>query len=142
MNSIREALIIFGISTLCGGVAFFVHPNAPSLSMDRLEIELESVVELESVLWVDARVDEDFEKAHIEEAIPLNEERWEEMIVDFLEVWNPDVKTIVYCSSQACLRSHEVAKRLSDELGIDNVYALKGGWEKLIEAGLAEGMEE
>lgn len=139
MNSIREAFVICSIAALCGVIAFFAHPEAPSFHGDELELELEDVLQLEEVFWVDARADEDFEKDHLDGAISLNEERWEEQIVDFLDAWNPDAATIVYCSSQACLRSHEVAERLKAELGVENVFVLKGGWEKLVEAGLVEG---
>ncbi len=139
MKSIREAFIICAIATICGVMAFFVHPEAPSFHGDDLELELEDVLQLAAVFWVDARADEDFLEDHLDGALSLNEERWEEQIVYFLEAWNPDVATIVYCSSQACLRSHEVAKRLRDELGAENVFVLKGGWERLMEAGLVEG---
>ncbi len=139
MKSIREAFIIFAIAALCGVTAFLAHPEAPSFHGDELELELEDVLQLEDVFWVDARADEDFEEDHLDGALSLNEERWEEQIVYFLEAWNPDAATIVYCSSQACLRSHEVAKRLRDELGAENIFVLKGGWEKLVETGLARG---
>lgn len=142
MKSVREACIISVVAGLCGVIAFFAHPKAPAFHVDELEVELEEVLRLEEAFWIDARSDEDFEKGHLEGALSLNEERWEEQIVDFLDAWNPDAPTVVYCSSQACLRSHEVAERLKAELGVENIFVLKGGWEKLAEAGMVEGVNQ
>ena len=138
MKSIVEAAALAFIALACAAVAYFVHPKAPSFAMDELLISLEYAQELESVFWIDARTDEDFERGHLEGAILLNEERWEELLVEFLDAWIPDATTVVYCSSQACLRSHEVAERLREELGVEEIFALEGGWEALVEAGLAK----
>jgi len=135
MKTIKEGLIILAISIVSGAVAFFVHPKAPSFGVSDLELEMDEVDELGPVFWVDARTDEDFERGHLEGAIPLNVERWEELLLGFLDSWPPDVPVVVYCSSQACLRSHEVAERLQEELGVYKIYVLKGGWERLLEAG-------
>ncbi len=83
----------------------------------------------ESVMWVDARPDAQFAAGHIPTAIQLNEDRWDELLPQLLAVWSPDRKVIVYCSSQSCAASHEVAKRLRENAGLKDVYVLKGGWE-------------
>ena len=142
MKFVCEACIISVVAGLCGVISFFAHPKAPAFHVDELEVELEEVLRFEEAFWIDARSDEDFEKGQLKGALSLNEERWEEQIVDFLDVWNPDAPTVVYCSSQACLRSHEVAERLKAELGVENVFVLKGGWEKLAEAGMVEGANQ
>ena len=142
MKSVREACSISVVAGLCGVVAFFAHPKAPAFHVDELEVELKEVLRLEEAFWIDARSDEDFEKGHLEGALSLNEESWEEQIVDFLDAWNPKAPTFVYCSSQACLRSHEVAERLKAELGVENIFVLKGGWEKLAEAGIVDGAKQ
>ena len=139
MKTVREGLIILAISVVSGAVAFFVHPKAPSLSAGDLELELYQVDELGPVFWVDARADEDFESGHLDGAISLNVELWEELLLVFLDSWPPEATVVIYCSSQACLRSHEVAERLQDELGVEEIYVLKGGWERLLEAGRVSG---
>ena len=139
MKTVREGLIILAISVVSGAVAFFVHPKAPSLSAGDLELELYQVDELGPVFWVDARADEDFESGHLDGAISLNLERWEDLLLGFLYSWPPDATVVIYCSSQACLRSQEVAERLQDELGVEEIYVLKGGWERLLEAGSVSG---
>jgi len=138
MRSIQEACALILIALVCGGVAYFAHPLAPSFGLDELSITLEDARSKPDALWIDARSDDDFARAHLEGAISLNEERWEELLVGFLDRWSPSAATVVYCSSQACLRSHEVAERLREELGVEDIFALEGGWETLLEAGMAK----
>ena len=142
MKSLLEATALVLVAGTCSVIAYFVHPKAPSFAMDAFSITLAAAQEASDALWVDARTDEDFERGHLEGAIPLNEERWEELLTGFLDVWSPDAPTIVYCSSQSCLRSHEVAERLREELGIETIFALEGGWESLVDAGMAKEGEQ
>ncbi|MDQ6860823.1 MAG: rhodanese-like domain-containing protein [Verrucomicrobiota bacterium] len=86
-----------------------------------------------SVLWVDARPDEQFAKQHVEGAISLNEDRWNELLPAMLTTWSPDKHAVVYCSTQSCSLSHQVAKRLREEAGLKEVYVLHGGWERWLE---------
>src|SRR5947209_2615965 len=88
----------------------------------------------ESTLWIDARSDEQFEKQHIPGAISLNEDRWNELLPQTMTAWSPEKRLVVYCSSQSCALSREVARRLRDEAGLKNVYVLHGGWEAWLEA--------
>ncbi|MDQ6656014.1 MAG: rhodanese-like domain-containing protein [Verrucomicrobiota bacterium] len=88
----------------------------------------------ENVLWVDARPDAQFEKQHVPGAISLNEDRWNELLPPMLTAWTPAKRTIVYCSSQSCALSHEVAKRLREEAHLTNIFVLHGGWEAWLEA--------
>jgi rhodanese-related sulfurtransferase len=81
-------------------------------------------------IWVDARPDEEFAREHVPGAVSLNEDRWHELLPQFLATWSPDKKVVVYCSSQSCNASREVAKRLRDEAQLKNVFVLQGGWEE------------
>lgn len=89
-----------------------------------------------NAIWVDARPDEDFARDHVPDAISLNEDRWDELLPEFVATWSPDKKVVVYCSSESCNASREVAKRLRDEAQLkDNagnncVFVLQGGWEE------------
>jgi rhodanese-related sulfurtransferase len=93
-----------------------------------------SVAEAESwkagALWIDARPDAQFAQAHIPNALPLNEDRWNELLPAVLSAWSPEKKIVVYCSSQSCGSSREVARRLREEDGLRNVFVLEGGWEE------------
>ena len=83
-----------------------------------------------NAIWVDARPDEEFARDHVPGAVSLNEDRWNELLPQFLATWSPDKKVVVYCSSQSCNTSREVAKRLRDEAQLKNVFVLQGGWEE------------
>ena len=89
----------------------------------------------QNVIWVDARPDEEFARDHVPDAVSLNEDRWNELLPQFLAVWSPEKKVVVYCSSLGCNASREVAKRLREEVQLkDNegencAFVLEGGWE-------------
>ncbi len=99
------------------------------------EVTLEQTREWgDSVLWVDARPDAQFAEQHIPGAISLNEDRWNELFPQMMAAWSPEKRVVVYCSTQTCALSHQVARRLRDEAGLTDVYVLHGGWEKWLEA--------
>jgi rhodanese-related sulfurtransferase len=83
-----------------------------------------------NAIWVDARPDEEFARDHVPGALSLNEDRWNELLPQFLAAWSPEKKIVVYCSSQSCNASREVARRLRAEAQLKNVFVLEGGWEE------------
>jgi rhodanese-related sulfurtransferase len=83
------------------------------------------------VLWIDARPDEEFAQDHMANALPLNEDRWNELLPNVLAAWSPERRLVIYCGSQGCGASREIAQRLRDEAQMKNVFVLEGGWEKL-----------
>jgi len=82
-----------------------------------------------NAIWVDARSDEEFARDHVPGALLLNEDRWNELLPQFLTVWSPGKKVVVYCSSLSCNASREVARRLRKEAQLSDVFVLEGGWE-------------
>jgi rhodanese-related sulfurtransferase len=90
----------------------------------------------DNAIWVDARPDEEFARDHVPGAVSLNEDRWSELLPQFLPKWSPEKKVVVYCSAESCNAAREVAKRLRDEAqlkdgeGKNCVFVLKGGWEE------------
>jgi rhodanese-related sulfurtransferase len=83
----------------------------------------------QSVIWVDARPDAEFARDHVPGALSLNEDRWNELLPQFLAGWSPGKKVVVYCSAESCDLAREVAERLRKEAQISDVFVLKGGWE-------------
>jgi rhodanese-related sulfurtransferase len=79
------------------------------------------------VQWVDARRRDKFNAGHLPGAILLNEDEWNKLVPAFLDAWDPDRPTVVYCDGGSCEASHAVAKRLREELKIGDVHVLKGG---------------
>jgi len=85
-------------------------------------------------VWVDARPDEEFQHDHVPGAISLNEDRWNDLLPQFLTSWSPEKKVVVYCSAQSCNAAREVAKRLRDEAQLKDVFVLQGGWEEWLKS--------
>jgi rhodanese-related sulfurtransferase len=104
------------------------HPRRPAWQSD--EVTLAAAMGWgKSVIWVDARPDADFARGHIPGAIPLNEDRWDDLLPGLTDQWDTTRKVVVYCSSLSCQTSHDVARRLRDEDQMPNVFVLQGGWE-------------
>jgi rhodanese-related sulfurtransferase len=83
----------------------------------------------EGALWIDARPEDEFDREHVPGALLLNEDRWNQLLPAMLAAWSPEKPVVVYCSSQGCGASREVAHRLRKEAGLTNVFVLEGGWE-------------
>jgi rhodanese-related sulfurtransferase len=132
VNPFKIGLLLVA-SVVLGLANGWLNPHRPAWSEEVLlegEIRLTDVMSAASpVLWVDARSSKDYEAGKIPSAIPLNEDQWDELLPEFLSVWQPSMRVVVYCSSQKCRASHEVAQRLKSEMGLSEVYVLKGGWE-------------
>jgi rhodanese-related sulfurtransferase len=83
----------------------------------------------ENVIWVDARPDAEFARDHVPGALSLNEDRWNELLPQFVAAWSPGKKVVVYCSAESCDLAREAAERLRKEAQIPDVFVLEGGWE-------------
>lgn len=136
MRTLAQAIVILFLAALLGVASFFARPDAIPWSASEHEIDLATATSWQEAIWIDARLDEEYEQGHYADALSLNEENWEQGFAPLLDVWEPGRPIIVYCSSQSCLRSHHVAERLRAELGADQVFVLRGGWEELQEAAL------
>jgi rhodanese-related sulfurtransferase len=128
-----KELGIIGMLTFCGA-AFSLYSGlmpvpwkAPELAAG--EIRLEDVQVLK-VIWIDARGKTDYDSGHIPGAILLNEANWDNGINDLMNIWLVDPRPIVvYCSSEQCSASKDIARQLRNALPEAEVYSLKGGWE-------------
>lgn len=130
---LRQALLLAGLAVLPAiGQAIYYGERAPwqAPAVAKDEVELAQAQAWgASVMWVDARPDAQYESAHIPNATLLNEDRWNELLPLMLNAWSPEKRIVVYCSSQSCAASHEVARRLREEAALPNVFVLHGGWE-------------
>ena len=126
-------LAIVSAAALLAGGNFVFNPNRPAAPEDALqegEIRLEDAAASRSpVLWIDARSQSEFDQGHISGAVLLNEDDWDDLLPAVLEAWMPGRPLVVYCGSEGCRASHEVAERLRVEAGLPDVHVLKGGWE-------------
>ncbi|MEM9025653.1 MAG: rhodanese-like domain-containing protein [Verrucomicrobiota bacterium] len=124
-------------SAVLGALNWTINPNRPPFSPETLqegEIDLVGLGALGDPIYLDARSLSEFEEAHIPGAMLLNEDDWDQRVLAFIDRWEPGQTIVVYCSSLACQASHAVAERLKAEMGIDEVFVLKGGWEVWQEA--------
>lgn len=130
---LRQAALLLTLALLPAVAQAVYHRDrlswrAPAVAKDEVTLE-QARAWGESALWIDARPEEQFERQHVPNALLLNEDRWDELLPQMLQVWTPDKRTVVYCSSQSCAASHEVATRLRKEAGLKDVFVLHGGWE-------------
>jgi len=130
---VRQVLILAALALApgVGGAVYFRHKISWRSAI--LPSELATVDQARAwggnVIWVDARPDDEFASDHVPGAISLNEDRWNELLPEFLAAWSPGKKVVVYCSSLSCNASREVARRLRKEAQLPDVFVLEGGWE-------------
>jgi rhodanese-related sulfurtransferase len=104
----------------------------------RLDISLPEAKKLffkQSVVFIDARPQDDYEKGHIKGALGLP---WNEVDRNFMRVTediSPDTPIITYCDGETCELSHNLANFLLD-MGFSNTRILINGWTLWQEAGL------
>jgi rhodanese-related sulfurtransferase len=130
---LRQALVLLALAVVPAvGEAIYFRKNvswqSPVRASEMVDVD-QARAWGNDVTWVDARPDEEFARDHVPGAISLNEDRWNELLPGLLNVWSPDKKIVVYCSSQSCNASREVARRLRNEAQLKNVFVLKDGWE-------------
>ncbi|MBE2180962.1 MAG: rhodanese-like domain-containing protein [Chthoniobacterales bacterium] len=126
-------LAIVSAAALLAAANFVFNPNRPAAAEDALqegEIRLKDAAASRSpVLWIDARPQSEFDRGHVPGAMLLNEDHWDDLLPAVLEAWMPGRPLVVYCGSEGCRASHQVAERLRVEAGLPDVHVLKGGWE-------------
>ncbi len=129
---LRQTLIVCVIALIPAVGSALFHPKRPSWNpapLDPWEMTLADVMRWkDKPLWVDARSKANYEKEHVPGAVPLNEDRWDELLPGVLAAWKPEQSIVVYCDDKRCDSSNAVAKRLR-EAGVSPVFVLKGGWE-------------
>jgi rhodanese-related sulfurtransferase len=137
---VRQALILAALALLPGiGEAIYFRDKVSWQSPIQAS-EMVTLAEARAwgrnAIWVDARPDVEFEREHIPGAVLLNEDRWNDLLPSFLEKWSPEKKVVVYCSSQSCNASREVAHRLRNQAQppMQNVFVLEGGWEEWLKS--------
>ena len=87
-----------------------------------------------SAVFIDARDPEDYESGHIQNAINIPYDYYE----DYEDVINGLDDTgiyIIYCSGEECSLSIDLADYLYDEKLIDKLLIFEGGWPQWRDAG-------
>jgi rhodanese-related sulfurtransferase len=132
-RALREAVLLILIAAVPATVTGFLQlrptekkPLAPGeiLAADGRELG-------EKAVWVDARARKKFEQGSVPGAVLLNEEEWDAQVPKFLDAWDPE-KTIIVFGERGSDAGEGIAHRLREELKIENVRVLHGGYEEWI----------
>ena len=134
--TMRRAFFEFGLLLLLAAVPALVtarwHPRRPApaaTGVPTLSVAAaQRLGATQAVLWIDARGESAYIRAHIPGAIRLNEDDWETLLPAIVADWSPGQPVVVYCDAQTCEASRDVAARLQRELSMQPVYVLEGGW--------------
>jgi len=128
----RDALRILGLALILAVVSYGWHARhgrieGESASIPR--IPLAAAAREHSILWLDARPEEDYDRGHVPGALPLRPGSWDAEFPAVIDRWQPGNKVVVYCRSDSCETSEAVARRLIEATKWPDVYVLEGGWE-------------
>ena len=136
---VRQVLFLLGIAFLPAIGQALYYRNTASWHEPPPDSAPVTVAEAkqwgETALWIDARAEAEFAKAHVPGAMRLTEDDWDTQLPAVLSAWSPKRKVVVYCSRVTCNLSHEVAERLRHEVALKDVYVLQGGWEEWEKSG-------
>jgi len=139
MGSGLQASVIAAVALLGSLLVWKVAGPPERLAED--EVELSTVLQQwgGEVLWVDARKRQDWEKNAMPGSVLINTdpaENFEELVAEALPKLATADRLVVYCATSGCETSRQVAGKLREfEIGPE-CYALYGGVQTLIDAGL------
>ena len=87
-----------------------------------------------SAVFIDARDPEDYESGHIQNAINIPYDYYEDY-EDVINVLDDAGIYIIYCSGEECSLSIDLADHLFNEKLIDKLLIFDGGWPEWRDAG-------
>jgi len=133
---IRSALLLLVLTFLAAMATHAWHPKAPAwyLATEPLEddeVDMKMVQERwqGNVLWIDARLREPFQKAHVPGALLLNDQERDALLIEHIEKLQDNAKpVIIYCDGHACQASRKMRIYLMETMAMQNVWVLHGGW--------------
>ena len=137
-RSLRQSAALLVAALVPALLAAGLHPRRPAWSLAAAAQPEVTWAQVSAwpgpVLPVDARPAAAYEQRHVPGALPLNEAQWETELPAVIQAWHPGMRVVVYCDDAGCGASQSVARRLRRELGIDQVFVLKGGWGAWLKA--------
>jgi 3-mercaptopyruvate sulfurtransferase SseA len=137
-RTFRQAGAVLLAALVPALLAAALHPRRPTWSREQAlvpEVTWATVQDWRGqVLFVDARSAAAYRGQHIPGALSLNEGGWEQLLQAVTAAWRPGGRVVAYCDDQGCEASQSVAQRLRRELGVNEVFVLKGGWGAWLEA--------
>ncbi len=136
-KNLKQVSLILLLAAVAAWATHVWHPRAPALYLVQEplrddEVSMEAIQQRwkGDVLWIDARIQEQYDVAHVPGALLLNEQKFEEQLVNYLDTLQQNSRpVIVYCDAAKCDASRHVLERLKQTLPIENAFVLKGGWK-------------
>ncbi len=134
--ALRQATFLILLAATAAWATHAWHPRAPALYLVQEplrddEVSMQVIQERwqGKVLWIDARLQEQYDEEHIPGAVLLNEQHFEEQLFGLLDTLQTNTKPIIlYCNAAKCDASRKVLEHLKQMLPIENAFVLKGGW--------------
>ena len=131
-----QAALLIALAAGAAAVTHAVHPRAPAFYLSEApvrddEVNLKQIQERwqGDVVWLDARPQAAFEKGHIPGARQLNEQSFNEQLLDLLDViQTTDKAVVIYCDGEKCEASRTIREKLTSNFPIEECYILKGGY--------------
>ncbi len=136
VTALRQATFLILLAATAAWATHAWHPRAPALYLveeplrkDEVSMQVIQQRWQGKVLWIDARIQEQYDEAHIPGAVLLNEQHFEEQLFGLLDTLQTNTKPIIlYCNAAKCDASRKILERLKQTLSIENAFVLKGGW--------------
>ena len=136
LSAIRQATFLILLAATAAWATHAWHPRAPALYLveeplrdDEVSMQVIQQRWQGKVLWIDARIQEQYDEAHIPGAVLLNEQHFEEQLFGLLDTLQTNTKPIIlYCNAAKCDASRKILERLKQTLSIENAFVLMGGW--------------
>ena len=116
-------------------------PEASSIGIETAPEALSPIDEARALfltngaVFIDARPPEAFRSGHIQGALNLPPDNFDQLLPDIREQIPPDSLIITYCDGENCDLSKEAAMQLSGN-GYSHVQVLVNGWSAWQDAGL------
>lgn len=135
-SALRQATFLIVFAATAAWATHAWHPRAPALYLvegplrdDEVSLKVIQQRWQGKVLWIDARIQEQYDAEHIPGAVLLNEQHFEEQLFGLLDTLQTNKKPIIlYCNAAKCDASRKILERLKQTLSIENAFVLKGGW--------------
>ena len=156
MTEKKQIIIIFLLASILGLLrSFFIdNPEFTLIKQERLIEEISTfiipadisgpmVVNLEfskhyfdagSAIFIDARDPEDYDSGHIQGAINIPFDYYEDY-EDVIDGLDDTAIYIIYCNGSECSLSIELADYLYNEKLFEKILVFEGGWPEWKEAG-------
>ncbi len=138
-NLAIRVIILCVAGSLLGLCANILHPHGlnpfrPTPAMVKLDeytyIDFDTAKEkynMGDAIFIDARTEEEFNAGHIPGALNLSFEDFSEGKPEILEFLPEDIELLIYCDTDECKSSEQVA-RLLKSYNYTNVKIVQSGW--------------